>query len=67
MTCMNIYGIHGANRKHRCHESKNYFNQCVQINHFMANDKKYHPQKYITDEYHHVTPHHDAIDIDTTL
>ena len=54
--------MQGANRKHRCHEAQNYFKQCFAINAFMANDKKYYPHRYITSEYHHISPHHNSID-----
>jgi hypothetical protein len=30
----------------------------------MAQDKKYYPHKYITSEYFHASPHHDAIEAD---
>jgi hypothetical protein len=64
---MNIYGISGANQKHRCHESKNYFKQCLSINEFIATDKKYNPQKYLTSEYYHVSTNHNSIDVEPRL
>jgi hypothetical protein len=56
-----MYGVKGAYRKHRCFEALNYFNQCVQINEFFAQDKKYFPHRYITNQYQWVSPHHDFI------
>ncbi len=60
-TCENMYGVKGAYRKHRCLESKNYFNQCIKINKFFAQDKKYFPHRYATSQYQWVTPHHDFV------
>ncbi len=60
-SCLNMYGVKGAKRKHRCFESLNYFNQCVDINEFFAQDKKYYPHRYITNQYQWVTPHHDFV------
>ena len=48
-------------------ETKNYFDQCVAINSFMAKDKKYFPHRYATSEYFHVEPHHDHIHAEPNL
>jgi len=56
-----MYGLREAKRKHRCFESLLYFDQCVKINAFMANHKKYHGHVYGTNKYYNVTPTHEQI------
>ena len=58
---MNIYGVKEAKRRQRCFESLNYFDQCLRINSFMANDKKYFGHKYGVNKYYHTTPTHEQI------
>lgn len=35
--------------------------QCIDINKFIANDKKYYPEKYATSEFNAVQPHHNHV------
>lgn len=60
-TCQNIYGIKEAKRRHRCFESLNYFDQCIKINKFIANDKKYNGHTFSTSKYYNVSPTHEQI------
>ena len=60
-TCLNIYGLREAKKRIRCFESYNYFNQCLDINSFIANDKKYNSHKYADSKYQNLTPTHDQI------
>ena len=60
-TCLNIYGIREAKRRHRCFESYNYLNQCIAINSFIANDKKYFGHLYADSKYQNLTPTHEQI------
>lgn len=61
-TCTNLYGVREAKRKHRCFEALNYFDQCVRINSFMANEKKYEGQVFGNSKYYNVSPTHEQID-----
>ena len=66
-----MYGMRKAEKHHRCfvynffnfifQESKNYLEQCIDINKFIANDKKYYPERYATSEFQHVQPHHSSV------
>lgn len=60
-TCINIYGLRDAKRKVRCFESLNYFNQCLKINSFISNDKKYYGHTYADSKYQNLSPGHDEI------
>lgn len=63
-TCLNIYWVREAKRKHRCFEALNYFDQCVAINSHIANEKKYNWHTYGTSKYYNVSPTHEQIDLD---
>ena len=60
-TCKNIYGVGEAKRYRGCFEALQYFNQCVDINHHIAVERKYSGHKYAGSKYQHLTPSHDQI------
>jgi len=60
-TCLNLYGVQEAKKKHRCFESLNYFDQCVKINTYIANQKKYFGHVFTNSKYYNVTPTHEQI------
>ena len=45
----------------RCLEATEYFKQCVSLNAFFAQHKKYYPQEYYHNEYWRVSPHYDNV------
>jgi len=63
-TCQNIYGVKEAKRKHRCFEALNYFDQCLKVNSFMANQKKYFDHQFGTSKYYNLTPTHEQLNVD---
>ena len=47
--------------KFNLQETKNYMEQCIAINKFVANDKKYYPERYATSEFNVVQPSHESV------
>ena len=59
--CVNTYGYFEFLKNIKCLEATEYFKQCVSLNAFFAQHKKYYPQEYYHNEYWRVSPHYDNV------